>query len=422
MAQRKRSRGNIRASHGSVGKERKVNLRIAAVGLTLATVLSTASAGEWRSFGPRALGMGGAGAASARGAYSLLCNPAGLAETEVGAASRVSLSGAVTIRDISLLDSIDALSDYDWDAITGNPTNYTREIADIVTQLDAMNRDKGLMLNVGGSAAGAYDGFGAGLTFDFRAAFKPFVDLVNTNATTPGTPGSFYTNQSAVAVKAIMLTELPIGYARKFDLGSGTISVGGAIRIMRAITYEERVDPTLANSDDFQDSITDSETTSMNVGLDLGAIYHPPVNGLSLGLVARSINSPKFDTATGEIAEDAQIRVGGEWTFWDRLLCVAFDADLNKRDTIMDGYQERWIGGGVSVEGTPSVFALAARLGVMRNVAESDPGVIFTGGFSAGLKWFHLSTSLAWSAEDSKMNDTTFPAEFTAMLAFEATW
>jgi hypothetical protein len=399
-----------------------VKRKIAAVGIVLVAIASTTWAGDWRQFGPRTLGMGGAGAASSRGAWSLMCNPAGLAEPEVGAASRISFSGAGTIRDIGLFDSIDALSDYDWDVITSDPTNFPGEIADIAAQLRAMNDGKGLMLGVGSSAVGAYGGFGAGLTFDVRAAFIPHVDLVNTNPTIDGASGSFATNQSAVSVKAIMLTELPVGYARKLELGNGAISLGGALKIMRAITYDERVEPTLANSDDFQDSITDSEKTSMNVGLDLGAIYHPPVDGLSIGLVARNINSPKFDTANGDVSEDIQVRLGGEWAFWDRLLCVALDADLNERDTILDGYKERWIGGGVSIEGTPSIFALAARLGIMRNVAESDPGVIFTGGFSVGLKWFHLSVSGAMSSEDSKIDDSTFPAEFTGMLAFEATW
>lgn len=389
--------------------------------LALGVVGSAAVAGEWVFGGTRAMGMGGAHAASARGAWSVMSNPAGLAQEDLGAASRISFAGVVGLRDLSLLDAIDNLSDYDWDAITSDPVANADDVSAIVAELESLNRGKGLMLGVGGTAVGAMNGFGAGVSFDFRAAFKPFVDLVNTNATPPGTPGSFYTNQSAVAVKAIMLTEVPVGYGYKFDTGIGSLSVGGALKLMYGVTYEERVDPTLASSDDFRDEITDSEEISMNVGVDLGVIYQP-VNALSIGLLARNINSPGFDTATGEISEDAQVRAGVEWALWDRLLCLAFDADLNERDTIMEDYKEQWIGGGISIEGTPSVFDLALRLGAMQNIADDDIGIVYTAGFSAGFKWFHLSSSVAWSTEESTVDDSTMPAEAAVMLAFEATW
>jgi hypothetical protein len=401
---------------------------IVAVVLVLAAV-STASAGDWNMFGPRTLGMGGAGASSARGAWSLMLNPAGLAEPDE--AARISLSFGADIRDLGLSDAIDALADYDWERIQGDPTSSENAAAvnDIVAQLRIMN-EKALMVGVGGGLFTTFGKFGIGVNGGFRAAFSPRVDLVNIVPIASNVPNSFAYNTSKVAIVAMTLAEVPIGYARKFEVGKGSMSVGGTVKIMRGATYSAAVDPTTASTDEFRDEINDSEKTSVNLGFDLGAIYHPPYKNLSFGLVARNINSPKFDTIDGgEVSEDAQIRVGGELALFNRLLSVAVDADLNKRGTILDGYgpnneqyKEQWIGGGISLEGSPWIFETALRLGVMQNMADSELGMIYTGGLSIGFKWLHVSLSGAVSQEESEVVDAKYPAGASVMLAIESTW
>jgi hypothetical protein len=129
------------------------------------------------------------------------------------------------------------------------------------------------------------------------------------------------------------------------------------------------------------------------------------------------------------VSEDAQIRVGGELALFNRLLSVAVDADLNKRGTILDGYgpnneqyKEQWIGGGISLEGSPWIFETALRLGVMQNMADSELGMIYTGGLSIGFKWLHVSLSGAVSQEESEVVDAKYPAGASVMLAIESTW
>lgn len=400
---------------------RKYNVAAVAMVLVAASVVS---AGDWNMSGPRTLGMGGSGAASARGAWALSCNPAGLAEPDE--ASRISISAGADIRDLGLFDAVDSLSEYDWEAIQANPLGNIVEIGEIVGILNTMNQ-KALLFGAGGGAAAGIAGFGVGINGGLRVAFSPRLDLVNvyTNG-----PNSFAFNTSRVAVAAMTMVEVPIGYGHKFEVGNGSMSVGGAIKIMRGSTYSMSVYPTDANMDDYKDAIQDSEETSVNFGLDVGAIYHPPVAGLSLGLVARNINSPKFDTKDGgEITEDAQFRIGAEMAFWKRLLSVAVDADLNKRGTILEGYgpdneqyKEQWVGGGISLEGSPWIFETALRLGAMKNLADSELGLVYTGGLSLGFKWIHISLSAAMSKQQSEVQDATYPAGASAMLAIESTW
>jgi hypothetical protein len=389
--------------------------------------VSVASAGDWNMFGPRTLGMGGAGASSARGAWSLMLNPAGLAEPDE--AARISLSFGADIRDLGLFDAVDALADYDWEDMQNDPLGNIAAINDVVAQLRIMN-EKALLVGVGGGLFTTFGKFGIGVNGGFRAAFSPRIDTYHIEAVASNVPNSFVYNTSRVAIVAMTLAEVPIGYARKFEVGKGSMSVGGTVKIMRGATYSAAVYPTTASTDEFRDEITDSEKTSVNLGLDLGAIYHPPYKNLSFGLVARNINSPKFDTSDGgEVSEDMQIRVGGELALFNRLLSVAVDADLNKRGTLLqnygaDGkeYSEQWIGGGVSIEGSPWIFETALRLGVMQNIADDELGMIYTGGLSIGFKWLHVSLSGAVSKEQSEVEDATYPAGASVMLAIESTW
>lgn len=404
---------------------RKYSVAAVAMVVVAATVVS---AGDWNMSGPRTLGMGGSGAASARGAWALSCNPAGLAEPDE--ASRISISAGADIRDLGLFDAVDSLSEYDWEEIQANPLGNIAAIGEIVGILNTMNQ-KALLVGAGGGAAAGIAGFGVGINGGVRVAFSPRLDLVNIlPVASNASPNSFAFNTSRVAVAAMTMVEVPIGYGHKFEVGNGSMSVGGALKIMRGSTYSMSVYPTDANMDDYKDAIKDSEETSVGFGLDVGAIYHPPVAGLSLGFVARNLNSPKFDTKNGgEITEDAQFRVGAEMAFLKRALCVAIDADLNKRGTILEGYgpdneqyKEQWVGGGISLEGSPWIFETALRLGAMKNLADSELGLVYTGGLSLGFKWIHISLSASMSKEQSEVQDATYPAGASAMLAIESTW
>jgi hypothetical protein len=438
MAQRQHRHVNTGASRGLVRKECKMKRSIAAIGLGLVAIASTTFAGDGRQFGPRTLAMGGAGVASARGAWSLMCNPAGLAENDVGAASRRTFDFSAGWRDLGLSEAFNSLSDYDWEAIQDDPARHPADILAIVGELEALNRGKGLMLDAGGTAALKLGAFGVGVGYGWSFAFRPSIDLNNINPT-EGDANSFSNNQSGVFVKALNLTEVPIGYGHTFDLGAGSISIGGAVKLMKGVAYDEKIDPNLANSDDVRDEIRRSETTSTKFGVDLGAIYHAPAGGLSIGFVAKNINNPKFETNPGYgtgtgagISEKAQMRVGAEWALWDRMVCIAVDADLNKRESMMDiyngpgaplgTYKEQWVGGGISLEGTPWIFALGARVGAMQNIAEDENGLLLTGGVSIGFKWLHLNIAAAKSDKETTIEGSNLPVEGTAMLSIESTW
>jgi hypothetical protein len=382
---------------------------------------AASSAVEFRTLGPRAMGMGGAGVASSRRAYAVYYNPAALAAKEDGAAPRIAMGGAAGVRDVNVVDSLDALSDYEWEDLQDDPAAQAAAIADVVTQLERLGGGLA-MAGANGNFYAAAGRFGAGASFDARITMNPHVDLVHTNATGPADPNSFAFNTSAVRARALALTEVPLAAAYAFDFGGSALLVGGAAKFLQASTYAVDLEPTESSSDDVTDRIRDSERTSSNIGLDVGVLYNTPFSGLSVGLVARNLNQPSFDTADGDLKEKAQARAGIEWTSPSRVFTATLDADLTSQEPLHGDYESRWIGGGIAVEGTLSIFALGLRLGAARNVAESDPGMIYTGGMTFGLKWFHLSVAAAASSDESTYEDTTAPSEVGVAVALESTW
>ena len=130
-------------------------LRLFAVVLGLASCLPVIRAEEFAIVGPRAMGMGGAGVATTRGALSTYWNPAGLAAPRGGMSWDVALFANVeanTTEDLlarldSLADTADRV-DFDGvgdslDAGTGLTSGQLRDLLDLTNEISALDGNLG---------------------------------------------------------------------------------------------------------------------------------------------------------------------------------------------------------------------------------------------------------------------------------------
>lgn len=249
---------------------------------------------------------------------------------------------------------------------------------------------------------------------------------------TSGGTNTFDKNTTSAMTKAIMYYEVPLSYGHPFDFGKyGKLGVGATAKIISGTVYQNQV--LLVNrpggdnvsSSDLVDDITKNSKASVNFGLDLGALYKYD-KWLSVGLVAKNLNSPKFDapdydapalndpTSTvkmhGEdITLKPQVRFGVavEPYSW---LTLASDLDLTNNETVAPGtvvgssVKSRNFGGGAEVH--PYSW-LRLRGGAYKNLAASDVGLVLTAGFTL----FVLDVDGAFATDTFKLGDSTLPQE-----------
>lgn len=381
-----------------------------------------AAGSEFISVGSRALSAGGAGVGGTSGAYATYYNPAGLAGTD-GISDRISLSANIFVRDYELADYIDRLSNYDWNDITRNPLGNASDafaVADILREIP----DGGGVLVGGAGAVLAQAGpFGFGIVMRPQLALIPEVDKDRLNISGPWDPNSIAYNRSAIRIRALSATEIPVAYAYPIETAAGQLVLGGALKIISGETYNGSIVVTDADSDTINDEIEAFSKKSTGLGVDGGVQFHFAAAPVSVGVLARNINSPGFDTVTGESFEDAmQIRAGAEWELVPDLFSLVGDVDVMRNETLLPEYESQMIGFGGRLEGFPSIFALSLRAGVMQNIAESQDGPIFTGGVGFGFKYVHVELAAAVSSKSTTIDGTDYPREAQLGLSVVSSW
>lgn len=204
------------------------------------------------------------------------------------------------------------------------------------------------------------------------------------------------------------LSEIPVGYARTFYLKHGNINLGITGKLMNALSMQNQIN--LNVNTDFKKELTnfsslDGAISSNNFGVDLGALYEldlPDFRYLTIGLVAKNINSPSFASTLDKIVIKPQYRLGIGYN--SRYFNAAFDADLAPNDLLAFSnikQQSQMIGGGVGFD----LRFVDLRLGAMKDLRQ-DTGLILTGGVN--LLGF-LDIALQASTKTTNINGTTIP-------------
>ncbi|MBW7957913.1 MAG: conjugal transfer protein TraF [Deltaproteobacteria bacterium] len=226
-------------------------------------------------------------------------------------------------------------------------------------------------------------------------------------------------NESALLVRGIGVAEVPLTYGRKIN---DDFSVGGNVKFMKARVYNARVEVFDKDVSDVLDEAKEDYTESNAFGVDLGALYRFG-DKLRFGVVARNVNSPKFDMKpisgdpADSIKEKAQVRAGVAYKPFD-FLTLAADIDVTENETAAaNGLKSRNLGGGVEA----SIFNfLKLRAGIYKNLSMDDIGPVYTAGLGLNLWLFNIDLGGAVSSGTTTVDGDEIPKEARAELAISA--
>ncbi len=358
--------------------------------VVLSLACSPVRAFEWHARGARALGMGGAGVATAAGPLAAYWNPAALGRTTANAYGiqipfgvHAGLTGSV----IEGAKNLQKLKD------TAAPTQG--QIDDALAKLDQpgnglrIDGDSGTNLKIGRLGVFSNGSIDVGVV--------PQIDRVNTG------PAAIQngTNNSKLIIKGASILEFGAAYGREVPVVPG-LYLGGALKAMNAqVGY---ADYFILHNDqgNIINKPTDGAARSSNLGIDFGILWDldRTFDGVALkprvGLVGRNLNNPKFKQSaaavssglSGKFAINPQIRMGvaiSPFAWWN----LAADMDLTRNLTPVDNVSSRQIALGSEFNVfNRSWINIPLRLGLRRNTAETSAGTVLTAG--AGLNFLHI--------------------------------
>lgn len=429
--------------------------------LSLSTILllggSSLHALKFETLGYKSVSMGGAAVASSAGSIATYNNPALLAKTPynvevslgVGASEYDHGAGASIekLDDVNFIDTLDKASedvltltdedkqnlvkgknviiDMDGDAISLAPQAYL--------SAQVQNFGFGLFGSSDSAATAVVDQDHDQLIFEDPGNPATGYTKINDDGTLDYTVGvNDYNNYSIeyavnndltyMDVTGVTLAEVPVAYGQNFETNIGNVMVGGALKYMHALTYTERMK--IDNSDEESGDDLKKEKQSSNFGIDLGLAYQPKFDyDLTLGLVAKNLNAPKFDFSDGGTYKiDPMVRAGVAYRILDSLE-VAADIDLTSNKMLNEDLESQMIGGGVSYEPFTDFFALSLRAGLMQNLDGNDKaGLVYTAGLGIGVKWFQVDLSGQMSGNKSTVDGTSIPQYAKVNLALISRW
>ena len=428
------------------------------IALSLTTIvflsLTSAHAMKFQTLGYKAVGMGGASVSNSASSLAAYNNPALLAHHKNSA--EISTGLGVGIVDYGVLKEVQRLDDLGYadvlDKASSNIGDLTQEDKDVLIKgtESIINLDgEGVALEPQAYLGLQFYNFGFGVFESTDANFLATVDQehnklyfkndstgsivykdINGNDVTQQEYESrsieyalnndlTYLNQ-----KAIALVEVPIAYGHRFQTKIGHIMVGGTLKYMQALTINEHFKITDPSETEESSDPALQETKSENFGIDLGLAYVPRfARKLTVGLVAKNLNSPSFDFHDGtQYTLDPMVRLGLSYQLFNDLEFAA-DVDLTSNKFIYEGAENQMLGGGVSYEPFSSFFQLSLRAGAMKNLYENEKlGLIYTAGIGAGFKWFSLDLSAQASSANSKVQGTSIPQQSKINLALISRW
>lgn len=231
-----------------------------------------------------------------------------------------------------------------------------------------------LIINGGG---GYYELTDNGNNYSYKESTKDDYEKFSLIASLEG--GS---DAHKLVATSFVLSEIPVGYARTFYLKHGNVNVGVSGKLMNGISAQHIIN--INKDTDFEKELKDlasfdNAISSNNFGVDVGVLYEldlPKYRYLTIGLVAKNLNSPTFKSTFYDITIKPQYRMGIGYN--SKFLKLAFDADLAPNDMIAFSnikQQSQMIGGGVGFD----IRALDLRLGAMKDLKQ-DTGLILTAG------------------------------------------
>ncbi len=213
-------------------------------------------------------------------------------------------------------------------------------------------------------------------------------------------PGDIQTNNTTVATRGVLATEVGVTYGYAMN---DNLSVGGVIKYIQADIVNQTV--VAFGSTDTTSNVIDfaAPETSTGYGLDMGVMYRLPE--LQAGLTVRNINSPSFEHSSGYVYEmKPQAKAGVAWMPMDTLTLEAgFDLTENEGATA-DSKSQYW---NVGVE-WDAFHVLALRIGAFENTA-GDIGLVPTVGLGVNMWAARLDIAAAVSTKTEVLEGSETP-------------
>lgn len=240
------------------------------------------------------------------------------------------------------------------------------------------------------------------------------VAINNSSSTSTTNPLSIDNNTTTVSMTGFGFVEVPLSYGYAIN---DNVSVGGNLKFMKGRVYGSQV---LVFDDESNDILAQSDENSKEtttLGLDLGVMAR--YGKFNFGLVGRNLNSPKFDGFTipttsvtiDSVTLKPQVTAGVAFIPWSTLTLEA-DYDITKNEAELFDTQNLALG----VEWDAFRF-LALRAGAMKNLAESDLGLIYTAGVGLNVWLVRFDIAGAASLGDKVIFDGEEVPKFAKVSA-----
>lgn len=411
-------------------------------------VASTSYGANFTTIGQLSSSIGGAGVAVKNSPYSIYYNPALLG---VGEKSGIGISTGLNYTENNLSNNIDTLSNLNIDdlankvTVTGASTVTVTNNADLIEIQESIkslaegnrfsigpsvaitaefgNIGVGVIVQGSANASAVFDGDRTEFIFEdsgFYVKYDPVTQTATTSSLSEYNAKSLEKGLDATKIKVngLILSEIPIGYGTQIEADFGNWYLGGSLKVLSGTTYNSE---SKLSDDEFADDITDSAITTAGFGIDLGIYIEPnAVEGLGLGLVAKNINTPKFEVQNSDdLKLEPQIRAGLAYDIFENLT-FAIDYDVTKNDIYVEDLQSQYLGGGINFHPGDS-FSL--RAGIMQDLENDDLGSILTGGLSLGLFGATIDLGAQVSTETSKTSSgDDMPKYLQANLGLNIVW
>ncbi|MEF3280006.1 MAG: conjugal transfer protein TraF [Elusimicrobiota bacterium] len=236
--------------------------------------------------------------------------------------------------------------------------------------------------------------------------------------------GSFDDNSSNVNIRAASFTEFAIGYAKPMDKLLNGLSAGANIKLVRGQignkTFEFLKED---ETGDAFENLDENLKTSTKPSIDVGFLWnvndkYPKIPFKPrVGLTIRNILSPSFDGPDGKYKLDRQARFGialspFNWWHW------AIDIDLTKNSTVVDGFYSRQLSIGTEINIlNKKSFNLPIRLGMMKNIAESDSSTMYTAGIGLTFAYIHFEAAVGISSDETTIDGDKYPQKGQAVAS-----
>lgn len=261
----------------------------------------------------------------------------------------------------------------------------------------------------------------AGVT---SAEIQSTVDLMTeVNTALGGTTGgsSITANTTSARLYGVAIGEVPLTYGYAIN---DYVSVGGSLKLMLGRVYGSDV---LIFDNDASEILSDAKEhyeSTTTWGVDLGIMAR--MNMLQGGLNVRNLNAPKFhgptvqnllsSGATRTVTYDdytasPSVSTGIAFIPWHNFTLAA-DMDITSNKTTLNDYKTRNLGLGTEL----NLWVVAFRAGLMKNLAESDIGMIYTAGFGLNVWAFRIDAAAAMAKEKTTFDGKEYPKELRGSL------